>query len=169
MHSVRVPCPTPETTYHWNQERFMSYGMEYGYPTVAARAEPSARAMFIRRTYGHLAGAILAFVALEAVLIKAGFDQVALGMLQGQGQLAWLVVLGAFMFASWLANRWAHSDVSAGLQYMGLGLYVVAEAAIFLPLLGYARQTDPGAIPTAGILTLAVFAGLTAAVFVTRR
>jgi FtsH-binding integral membrane protein len=56
------------------------------------------------------------------------------------------------------------------MQYLGLGLYVVAEAVIFLPLLYLAtRLTDPSVIPTAGILTLALFGGLTASVFVTKK
>ena len=45
----------------------MSYAMEY---PVAARAPASARVAFIRRTYAHLAGAILAFVGLETLLIS---------------------------------------------------------------------------------------------------
>ena len=51
------------------------------------RAEPSARAMFIRRTYGHLAGAVLAFAALESVLLNLpGIDQLV-GTLLGGGPL----------------------------------------------------------------------------------
>jgi FtsH-binding integral membrane protein len=56
------------------------------------------------------------------------------------------------------------------MQYLGLGLYVVVEALVFLPLLYLAtRLTDPKVIPTAAIMTLAVFGGLTLAVFVTRK
>ena len=144
----------------------MSYGMAY---PVVARAEPSARAMFIRRTYGHLAGAILAFAALETVLLHLpGVDQFV-ASIWGAGRMGWLLVLGAFMVVSWLANSWAHSDTSRGVQYLGLGLYVLAEAAIFLPLLYIADRFYPGAIQSAGIMTLAVFVGLTAAVFLTRQ
>ena len=39
---------------------------------TAADASPDMRAAFIRRTYQHLAMAILAFVALEFVLFKTG-------------------------------------------------------------------------------------------------
>ena len=47
----------------------MSYASDYS-PSyerheVAAYAAPSARATFIRKTYLHLAGAILAFLVLE--------------------------------------------------------------------------------------------------------
>jgi hypothetical protein len=50
---------------------------------------------------------------------------------------------------------------------MGLGLYVVAEAVIFLPMLTYANHIDELVIPTAGLATVTVFAGLTAIVFLT--
>ena len=43
-------------------------GSAYSNPYVtAAEAGPIERSQFIRRTYMHLAGAILAFAALEAV------------------------------------------------------------------------------------------------------
>jgi FtsH-binding integral membrane protein len=144
----------------------MSYDISYG---TAASAEPSERATFIRRTYSHLAGAILAFIGLETVLVNTvPFDVIA-GLLGGS-RISWLVVLGAFMGASWLAQYWARSQTSPALQYLGLGLYVVAEAVIFLPLLIIAAKfSSPNVIPTAGILTLATFGGLTITVFVTRK
>jgi len=80
----------------------------------------------------------------------------------------WFLVLGAFIGVGWLAQSWAQSEASPGLQYLGLSLYVVAEAVIFLPLLYIASRVYPDAIPVAGILTLGVFGGLTVAVFITR-
>jgi hypothetical protein len=141
----------------------MSYAYEY---PVAAHARSAERAQFIRRTYGHLAGAILAFVALEAILLNIpGIENLIVPMITGYG---WLVVLGLFMAVGWVAQYWAQSTTSPGVQYLGLSLYVVAEAIVFLPILFIAANfTDPKVIPTAGILTLAVFGGLTLAVFVT--
>jgi FtsH-binding integral membrane protein len=144
----------------------MSYGYDY---SVAIRAAGSDRAAFIRRTYAHLAGAILAFMGIEALLLNVLTNEqqdLIFKMMSGYG---WLVVMLAFMGASWLAQTWAQSDSSRGMQYMGLGLYVVAEAVIFLPLLILAERFMPQAIPTAGILTLAVFGGLTLSVFLTRK
>ncbi len=146
----------------------MSYGYDYA---VAARAASSDRALFIRRTYAHLAGAILAFMGIEALLLNVMSDatqaQVLRLMVGGYG---WLLVMFAFMGASWLAQTWAQSETSTGMQYVGLGLYVVAEAIIFLPLLIIAtHMVDKTVIPTAGILTLAVFGGLTLSVFVTKK
>lgn len=145
----------------------MSYGYDY---SVAARAASSERAAFVRRTYAHLAGAILAFMGIEALLLNVVGGEQILGLL-GTSRLSWLIVLVAFMAAGWLARAWAHSESSPAIQYLGLGLYVVAEAVIFLPLLYLATKltADPTVIPTAGILTLAIFGGLTASVFVTKK
>jgi FtsH-binding integral membrane protein len=142
----------------------MSYGWEYG---VAAQAAASERAAFIRRTYAHLAGAILAFIGVEAVLVNVVSVNDIAQLFASRG--SWLLVLLLFMGASWLAQAWARSDTSRGIQYLGLGLYVVAEALICLPLLVVASTFYPQTIPVAGILTLAVFGGLTLAVFMTKK
>jgi uncharacterized protein len=146
--------------------------MSYGYEYPVARAASSERALFIRRTYAHLAGAILAFMGIEALLFQVlgaeGQGQVLRLMLAGR--FSWLIVLLAFMGASWIAQMWAQSDTSPVLQYLGLGLYVTAEAIIFLPILIIANHIGDGSvIPTAAILTLCVFGGLTLSVFVTRK
>src|SRR5947207_2637700 len=114
----------------------MSHALEYSLQdrASAAQAVPLERAAFIRRTYGHLAGAVLAFIGVEFVLLQLpGVEDVVRTMLGGRA--TWLIILAAFMGVSWLANSWAHSNASPGLQYAGLGLYVVAEAVLFLPLL----------------------------------
>jgi FtsH-binding integral membrane protein len=135
----------------------------------AILAEQDARATFIRRTYGHLFGAILLFVALEAAVFTLVPTESLDGMMQllFSSRYGWLVVLGAFMGVSWLADSWATSATSQPTQYAGLGLYVLAEAVIFIPLLYMASLFAPGAIPAAGVLTLVMFGGLTALVFVT--
>jgi FtsH-binding integral membrane protein len=135
---------------------------------IAAEAGVVERMGFIRKTYAHLAGAVAAFVALEAVLFKLGVAEQFTRTLNTRGE--WLLVLGAFMVVSWLANRWASSDASPALQYMGLGLYVAAEAVVFLPLLYVsARFGGKEVIPTAAFLTLMIFAGLSGAVFLTKK
>ncbi len=145
----------------------MSHAMEY---TIAARAGASARAMFIRRTYAHLAGAILAFTALEFVFFYFELPQMMLQSLIGGGPIMMLVMLAAFIGVGFLARAWAYSNVSPAMQYAGLALYVLFEAVIFMPILFFAETQFPGKnlIATAGVLTLFLFAGLTASVFITR-
>lgn len=136
----------------------------------AAEALPGERAAFIRRTYAHLAGAVLLFIILEGYLIISGAGfQMAQTMLGGR--FSWFIVLMAFIGASMLANWWANSTASRPLQYMGLLLYVVAETIIFLPLLFIASIKSGGGeiILQAGITTAGLFAGLTAVVFLTRK
>ena len=127
-----------------------------------------ARSTFLRKTYTHLAGAIGAFVVLSALLMQLGLGQkmVASGLLSGW---SWLIVLGAFMFVSHVADRWAHSAASLQKQYMGLGLYVVAQALIFTPLLFVATAYFPedSILTNAAILTMGAFIAITVIVFMT--
>jgi FtsH-binding integral membrane protein len=145
----------------------MQYEMERPF---AAQATQEARAAFIRRVYGHLAGSVLAFVALEWFLLKTVTPE-AIFSVFGSSRLSLLAVFLAFWAASWIAQVWARSETSVGLQYAGLALYIVAEAVIFLPLLFIATSVlhDNTLIPKAGVLTMAVFGGLTMSVFVTRK
>jgi FtsH-binding integral membrane protein len=144
--------------------------MAYG---LAAQAAGGARAAFIRRTYAHLAGAILALIGVEAALLNAvgrgAIDRGAvLKLLWGSG-MNYLAVVLAFTASGWVARVWASSGTWPGLRYAGLALYVAAWAVMLLPLLLIAHALDPKVIRTAGILTLAVFGGLTLSVFVTRK
>ena len=82
----------------------------------------------------------------------------------------WLIVLGAFMFVSHFADKWARTSTNKQTQYMALGLYIVAEAFIFLPILYIATmKIGQNVIGSAGIVTLGMFAGLTMIVFTTRK
>jgi uncharacterized protein len=132
----------------------------------AADAADDARAKFLRLTYSHLMLAILAFIGLTYVFLHTQFIlEPMIRMIQG-GQ--WFIVLIAFMAVSWIADRWARSDTSIGMQYLGLALYTVAEALIFVPLLYIAQVTaGPDVIPTAAGLTMLATAVLTAVVFIT--
>lgn len=132
-----------------------------------AEYAPDVRASFIRKTYTHLAVALLAFVGIEYVLVNSPIAAPLTSMMVGGW--SWLIVLGMFMGVSMLANWWASSETSQGMQYLGLGLYVVAQAIVFLPLLYIANNAFPGAIQNAGIVTLGLFTALTAIVFYTRK
>ena len=134
----------------------------------AAQAAADERTDFITKTYLHLAGAIGLFVIIEAVLLPLDVTRTMVMQVLST-QYGWLMVLGAFMVVSYIAESWARSAVSQTTQYMGLGLYVVAEAIIFTPLLYLAMARDPGIVTSAAGATLVLTAGLTAVVFVTRK
>lgn len=143
----------------------------YSNPYVVAASTEDVRVAFIKKTYTHLAGAILAFVAIEWALFQIpGIEATVFGLL-AKSPFSWLIVLGAFMFVSHLSNKWAMSSTSVSTQYLGLGLFVVAEAIIFLPLLLMAAYHvgDPEIIGKAAIVTLAMFGGLTFVAFTTKK
>jgi FtsH-binding integral membrane protein len=142
-----------------------NYSTTFG--NSAAQSAPEERASFIRKTYLHLAAAIFAFILLEFYLFNSGIANVIAETMFG---FSWFIVLALFMGVSFLANWWAHSSTSKTMQYLGLGLYVVAEAIIFVPLLFIAANFSGGdTIVKAGIVSLGLFAGLTATVFITRK
>jgi FtsH-binding integral membrane protein len=147
------------------------YAATYDADTMmAAWASEDARVGFIRRTYLHLAGAIGLFALLEGMiftLVPAETLENLMGSLLSF-RYSWLIVMAGFVGVSWLANSWATSATSQAMQYAGLLLYVLAETVIFVPLLFIANQVAPGAIGSAGLLTLIIFGGLTAIVMVTR-
>jgi FtsH-binding integral membrane protein len=143
----------------------MSYA--YSHAVVAEQAQADVRAAFIRRTYAHLAGAILVFIGLEAVLVNIpGIEPVVRGM-----RAMWPLVALLFMGLGWVGAYIAHSGSAPGTQYLGLALVVAGWSLVFLLPLYEATHylQDKTVIPKAGILTLGVFGGLTAAVLITRK
>ena len=142
----------------------------YANPYVVAGAEPSVRAQFIKQTYFHLAGAIAAFIAIESILLKLpGIESMITKMTGGMG---WLLVLGAFMAVSFIADKWARSDSSRGMQYVGLGIFTIAEAIIFLPIIYLAVNFVPEGsqlVAKAGLITAVLVAGITMTAFVTNK
>jgi len=149
----------------------MSYTID-GYISdrpVAANALPAERVGFIRRTYAHLAVAILAFAGIEAILISTGVAEQFVRTIFSGGNAGLLILMVAFIGGGYLAQYWAHAATSRAMQYAGLALYVLLEVVIFLPIL-YVADTyfaHQYVIAKAGLLTLGLFAGLSMAVFVT--
>jgi hypothetical protein len=152
-----------------SQHSYQSSQAFGGMDLMAAVAATEERVTFIRRTYLHLAGAVFAFVMIELLLFSLAPQLLENSIaLLVQHQFSWLLVLGAFMAVSYIAERWAMSDTSVGMQYAGLGLFTLAEAAIFAPLLWIANMHFEGVIQSAGIVSLLIFGGLSAIVFVTK-
>ncbi len=144
-------------------------------PGAVATLGVSERVAFLRRTYAHLGIALLAFAAVTAGMMRfmpetsLKFSAWAL-----KGSFNWLLVLGLFMVVGWIAERMARSDTSRGVQYLGLGLAVTAQGVLLQPLLWVAivRFGAGGAndiILNAALITMTIFVGLTATVFVTKK
>ena len=143
----------------------------YDNPYTVAEAQPSARVAFIRNTYLHLAMAVMALIAVSAIVLQIPAMR-SLGRSMTSGYM-WLVVLGLFMVVSHIANKWAHSGASRSTQYAGLGLYVLAQAIIFLPLLmvaqSFGASQNKDFITQAGLITVGLFLGLTAIAMLTKK
>ncbi|WP_298954008.1 Bax inhibitor-1 family protein [uncultured Nonlabens sp.] len=133
-----------------------------------------ARAIFYKKTYGHVAIATLLFVIIEAILLR--IEPLVNFMFSLTQGWTWLLVLGAFMMATSYAEKMAHKSHDRRQQYLGLFLFVVAEAVIFLPLIAMALQYqaalqggESNLLSQAAILTLALFTALSAVVLITKK
>jgi FtsH-binding integral membrane protein len=146
-------------------------------PILAAVATVgvSDRISFLRKTYAHLGVALVAFALLAGGMLylwpetSFRFSRWAL-----TGTWSWLAVLGAFMLVGYLAERLAWSASSRALQYVGLGVAVLAQALLLQPLLwvAIAKLGGSGAlavIAQATTITIAIFLGLTLTVFITKK
>lgn len=122
---------------------------------------------FYRKTYLHVALSILAFIGVETVLLQMVPDQLIFAMFAQR--YLWLLIIGVFWLASVLATKWSLS-LSRSTQYFGLGFYVILEAVIFLPLIKIATlYAGPQVIFQAAMLTTAMFAGISAVAFTSKR
>ncbi len=137
----------------------MSYISTTSNEIVAADASVAERVRFLQRTYLHVGLAVGVFAVLCAVFVQQ-FGDLSLQII-GKSQFAWLLVLGAYMLAGKVAQSMAHSRGSVGTHYAGLALYVTVTAVIFTPMLTIASRYYPGVLPSAAIITGAVFGGLT--------
>jgi len=142
-------------------------GQTYNGNIVVGQENAAVRADFIKKTYMHVAVSVLLFIGVEALLLSIpAVVKVGLWMTQG---MQWLLMLGGFMFVTTMAERWAHRSTNKGQQYGALLLYVFAQAFIFVPLIYIAMSFtgDSNIIGKAGLMTLFLFSGLTAVVFIT--
>ena len=136
-------------------------------PELVSYATNVEQATFYRKTYSHVAIALLAFIVVEAILINIVPENLIISMVSSP--FVWLLILGGFWLGSMLASKWTQAQ-DRSTQYRGLGIYVLLEAIIFLPMIYIAIDLSDGLaiISQAGIITLSLFAGLTAVVFLTR-
>lgn len=133
------------------------------YSEIVSQASDVEKADFYKRTYLHVAMAVLAFMVIESFLLKF-IPGEWISMMFG-GKFIWLFIIGLFWLGSFIANKFAFS-LSRSAQYFGLGLYVILEAIIFLPMLYIAAYySGSEVIMQAAVITLSMFGGLTALVF----
>lgn len=142
---------------------------------VSATFGVSDRRAFLERTYLLLGVALVGLAAFAGGMMALAPDtSLAMSRWAFSGTWNWLLVLGLFMLVGFGSERLARSESSRALQYVGLGVGVVAQGLLLQPLLwiaimklGVANATS--VIAQATVVTLAIFVGLSATVFVTRK
>ncbi len=139
------------------------------HPIPVASLDVDARGTFLIRVYQHLAVAVLAFVAFEALLFTSGIAEAIYDLIAGNGA-AWLLILGAFMVINWLATMAAHDIADTGRQYLGLFAMALGQALIFAPFLYYVFEVadDSSSVVYAAAITGIGFAALTVVGLITR-
>lgn len=127
------------------------------------------RVEFYKKTYTHVALGVLVFIIIEAFFLNTPMiTNFALSLTQGK---MWFVMLGGFMLVTYQAEKMAINSQERNKQYLGFGIFIVAEAFIFIPLLYIAMNMTGGVdlIKQAALLTVALFAGLSATVILTNK
>lgn len=128
------------------------------------------RVAFYKKTYSHVAGGVLAFILFEYLLLQ--IDPIVDFMLSMTEGYKWLLVLGGFMLATNYAEGMALRTTNKNTQYLAYGIYIFFEALIFVPLIyiaAFYMESGPEILNQAAIVTLALFTGLSAVVFVTKK
>ncbi len=128
-----------------------------------------ARRSFIEKTYTFLAIEILCFILVAAIFVNTpAIVKLTLSLFSGWW---FLLLLGGYMAVINFAENWAMSTTSKPSQYAAMGLYILAEALLFTPLLYIALRlsNDLQLINQAAMITVSLFLGITAVAFLTKK
>lgn len=125
---------------------------------------------FYKKTYSHVAGGVLVFILFEYLLLQS--ETIVKFMLSMTEGWRWLIMLGGFMFITNYAEKMTLKTPDKNMQYLAFGIYILAEALIFVPLIYIAAiymDSGPEILNQAAIVTLALFIGLSSIVFITKK
>jgi FtsH-binding integral membrane protein len=134
----------------------------------------SDRISFLRKTYAHLGLALIAFAAIAGGMIRFAPElsyRFSAFAFRGWNVLFTLI---AFLLVGYAAERLARARTSRGLQYLGLFLGVALYGLLLQPLLWrlliqFGGRSAGAILGQSIIVTLVIFAGLTATVFLTKK
>jgi FtsH-binding integral membrane protein len=130
----------------------------YRHAALVSSVTAEERTAFLKKVYLHLAAAVGLFLVLQTMLQAMPFAERMARTMSN----AWLLVILGFWVVGWISSRWTAPGLPISQQYLGLGLFTVAQAIIFMPIIAYIRlYEDPNILPTAGLLTLCLAGGLT--------
>jgi FtsH-binding integral membrane protein len=131
-----------------------SYGME-----SAAQASVSERMGFIRKVYALFFAATL--FAIGGVLLGLSYDPL-LQFAYEHPFIMFFVMIGGVLGAQAVRHV-------PGLNLAALFGFTTLTGVVISPLIAVVRQVNPGSILAAGVLTVGIFGGLTAYVFVSKK
>ncbi|HWW75395.1 MAG TPA: Bax inhibitor-1/YccA family protein [Pyrinomonadaceae bacterium] len=140
----------------WQQQpgAWGSFGME-----TAARASVEERVGFIRKVYALFFAATL--FAIGGVLAGLSYKPLLLFAYQ-HPLVMFLVMIGGVMGAQAVRHV-------RGLNLAALFGFTTLTGVVISPLIAVISQINPGSILAAGVLTVGIFGGLTAYVFVSKK
>jgi FtsH-binding integral membrane protein len=140
----------------WQQQpgAWGSYGAE-----TAARASVSERMGFVRKVYALFFAATL--FAVGGVALGLSFEPLQLFARQ-HPWIMLFVMLGGVMGAQAVRHV-------RGLNLLALFGFTTLTGVVISPLIAVIRLINPGSILAAGVLTVGIFGGLTAYVFISKK
>ena len=116
---------------------------------------------FLRQTYGHLVGAVIAFITLQYAFQVSGIAAALTPLMTSN----WLIVIGGFMLLGFITSYFTRSASTPGVQYLEMAVTIVLQSVIFIPLLYFAVQfSDSTVLANAAMVTLAIFGVMSAIV-----
>ena len=128
-------------------------------PLTAAEASVGERVAFIRKVYAMFFAATL--FAIGGVLLGLAYPPLMIAAAQ-HPIIMFLLMIGGVMGAQAVRHV-------PGVNLAALFGFTTLTGVIISPLLYVIGRTNPGSILQAGVMTVAIFGGLTAYVFVSRR
>lgn len=137
---------------------------------LVSTASDVDRVAFYKKTYSHVAGGVLVFILFEYLLLQS--DAIVDFMLSMLDGYKWLLVLGGFMLITTYAESTAMKTADKNKQYLMYGLYILAQAIIFIPMIyiaAYYMETGAQILQQAALVTLSLFTGLSAVVLLTKK
>ena len=140
----------------------MAYAQSTTQYIPASNSDEATRSAFLIRVYQHVALAVLAFVAFEAVLFVTGIADLILDTFGGSN-LLWLLLIGMMWMGGTLSANAAMRIDNPTIQYAGLFGQAAIYAVVFAPLLRIVSNSADGTniLLQAAVISLVGFAGLT--------
>ena len=156
MRDFQSPNQRYEQQQGWQQQpgAWGSYGME-----TAAQASVEERMGFIRKVYALFFAATL--FAIGGVAAGLSFEPL-LRFAYEHPWIMFFIMIGGVMGAQAVRHV-------RGLNLVALFGFTTLTGVVISPLIAFVLMRNPGSILAAGLLTVGIFGGLTAYVFVSKK